>query len=431
MSEDCLYMNIVRPSRTVHDIKSSPLLPVLVWLHGGGWQEGSANDDRYNGSFLVQRSVEMGTPIIYVNFNYRLGLFGRLSGPAVHEAGLNNLLLHDQRQAFAWIQENIAQFGGDKTRVTIMGESAGAGNVGNHILAPDEGFFSGAIAQSGGPFLMSPLLNKTEVEAAFIAALNFTGCRGASQPLDCLRSVPTEIIQKASASVPLGFVQDGELIVDRSSRLLKQGRFIKVPLLIGSNRNEGTTFLRLYIENSGPLNDFEDFVKIVTFSVGGRALPLRKLRRLWELYQDEIDNPSSSGLGSVVANGGPSLGSGYGKVSLWVGDSHFAAGRRFANQIWADHMVPSYSFLFDTTTAYLSPKLDGAAHSQEIPYVFGNAEAIGWEEDPYPTEPRLRAKHLALVEAMSSMWIGFVATGNPNNHKGKLLMLYLSFLPLS
>jgi carboxylesterase type B len=94
-------------------------------------------------------------------------------------------------------------------------------------------------------------------------------------------------------------------------------------------------------------------------------------------------------------------------------------------------MVPSYSFLFDTTTAYLSPKLDGAAHSQEIPYVFGNAEAIGWEEDPYPTEPRLRAKHLALVEAMSSMWIGFVATGNPNNHKGKLLMLYLSFLPLS
>jgi acetylcholinesterase len=93
MSEDCLHVNIVRPAR--RGCESSPLLPVLVWIHGGSWSEGSANDFRYNGSFLVHNSVEMGTPIIFVSFNYRLSLFGRLTGPAVTDAGLANLLLHD------------------------------------------------------------------------------------------------------------------------------------------------------------------------------------------------------------------------------------------------------------------------------------------------------------------------------------------------
>ncbi|KAF5026955.1 hypothetical protein F66182_985 [Fusarium sp. NRRL 66182] len=418
MSEDCLHMNIIRP-HAVDNVWSSPLLPVLVWIHGGGWQEGSANDQRYNGTFLVQRSVEMGKPIIFVSFNYRLGLFGAISGRLVTEAGLDNLLLHDQIQAFTWIQENIAHFGGDRSRVTIMGESAGALNIGHHLLAPDRGFFSGAIAESGGPSHTNPLLNETEAEAAFVAALNATGCTGASEPLECLRGVPAEVIQTASLAMPLGLVQDGELILGPGSRLLEQGRFIKVPLLIGTNRNEGTGLARLDISGIGPVNNFEDFVELVASNVRGRALPNQDVRRLWDLYQDEVDNPSSAGLASVVADTGPSLGSAYGKATLWRGDSFFNAGRRFSNQIWADHQVPSYSYFFDTITAYLSPELDGAAHFQEIPYVFGNRYAVGWEEDPFPADPSLRAKHLALAEAMSSMWISFATEGTPNNHKGK------------
>ncbi|PVI02700.1 alpha/beta-hydrolase [Periconia macrospinosa] len=85
----------------------------MVWVHGGGFLEGSANDARYNGSFIVETSVQMGTPVIFASFNYRLGAFGTVAGSAAEEAGITNLFLHDQRQALRWIQENIAAFGGD------------------------------------------------------------------------------------------------------------------------------------------------------------------------------------------------------------------------------------------------------------------------------------------------------------------------------
>lgn len=120
-SEDCLHANVIRPAGTNAGAK----LPVLAWIQGGGWDEGSSADQRYNGSFLFSHSVAMDSPILFVSFNYRLGIFGTLAGPAIEEAGLTALLLRDQRQAFAWIQENIASFGGDPSRVTVFGESAG------------------------------------------------------------------------------------------------------------------------------------------------------------------------------------------------------------------------------------------------------------------------------------------------------------------
>lgn len=99
MSEDCLQLNLIRPAGT----RVTDRLPVLVWVHGGGWQEGSPNDDRYNGSFILKRSKDMGMPIMFVSFNYRLGVFGMMAGSAVRRANVTNLGLHDQRQALAWI----------------------------------------------------------------------------------------------------------------------------------------------------------------------------------------------------------------------------------------------------------------------------------------------------------------------------------------
>ena len=91
MSEDCLHINVIRPSGT--DARSE--LPVLVWVHGGGWLEGSAADGRYNSSFLVDKSVQMGMPIIFISFNYRLGAFGILAGLVLEDAGLVDLALYD------------------------------------------------------------------------------------------------------------------------------------------------------------------------------------------------------------------------------------------------------------------------------------------------------------------------------------------------
>ncbi|KAK7398673.1 hypothetical protein QQX98_011944 [Neonectria punicea] len=92
MSEDCLHLNIIRPT----GLSTKAQLPVLVWIHGGGWDEGSANDQRYNGTFIVQQSVRMHSPVVFVSFNYRLGIFGMMAGSVIEQAGLTNLVLHDQ-----------------------------------------------------------------------------------------------------------------------------------------------------------------------------------------------------------------------------------------------------------------------------------------------------------------------------------------------
>ena len=141
-----------------------------------------------------------------------------------------------------------------------------------------------------------------------------------------------------------------------------------------------------------------------------------------KLYQSEVNRPSSAGLDNVLPNPGPQLGAFYGKATLWYGDAAFAAGRRIANQKWAEHGTPSYSYFFDTPPANLNSTIFGAAHFQEIPYVFANTEAVGWDTDPFPSEPRKRQKYIKLVEVMSRMWISFVVTGSPNHHRSESYM---------
>lgn len=118
VSENCLSINIVRPSTAINGEK----LPIVAWIHGGGnYAEGSAYH-KYNGSWIVEQSVEMGKPVLFASINYRLLVFGFPAGDEAHKAGVENLGLHDQRLALAWIQENIAAFGGDPDKVTVMGE---------------------------------------------------------------------------------------------------------------------------------------------------------------------------------------------------------------------------------------------------------------------------------------------------------------------
>ena len=108
LSEDCLYLNVIRPAR-----RGSEKLPVAFWMHGGGFFQGSTMDKRYNLSFVVQQSVEIGQPIIAVSINYRISAWGFLLGKEVAASGETNLGLRDQRLAMQWIQENIAGFGGE------------------------------------------------------------------------------------------------------------------------------------------------------------------------------------------------------------------------------------------------------------------------------------------------------------------------------
>lgn len=152
LSEDCLTINVVRPAGLAADADEP--LPVLVWIYGGGLLAGSTADPQYNLSGIVATAQAAGRPFVAVSMNYRLGMWGFLATPALVAEGSTNLGLRDQRLALRWIQENIGAFGGDASRVTLWGESAGAQSIAYHMFAHggrDDGLFRAAILESGGP----------------------------------------------------------------------------------------------------------------------------------------------------------------------------------------------------------------------------------------------------------------------------------------
>lgn len=152
ISEDCLNINVIRPSGNYSGNYTN--LPVLVWIFGGGLYTGSTADPRYNLSGIVQVSQDLGQPVIAVSMNYRLGMWGFLQTPGLVAEGSSNAGLADQRLALQWVQENIAGFGGDPNRVVVWGESAGAQSIAYHLFSYEgrnDGLYRGAIMESGGP----------------------------------------------------------------------------------------------------------------------------------------------------------------------------------------------------------------------------------------------------------------------------------------
>ncbi|RDX42817.1 alpha/beta-hydrolase [Lentinus brumalis] len=124
-SEDCLNLNIIRPA----NIPADAQLPILFWIYGGFFAVRSNTTPLHNGTAIVQRSIHLGQPVIYVAVNYRVNVFGFLGGAEVEKAGIGNLGLQDQRTALHWVQKHISSFGGDPNKVMIWGESAGLMSV--------------------------------------------------------------------------------------------------------------------------------------------------------------------------------------------------------------------------------------------------------------------------------------------------------------
>lgn len=205
-SEDCLILNIIRPSRTAEDEDAGPL-PVLFWLYGGGLHQGSSADPMWNLSYIVQRSVMEEQPLIAVSINYRLSFLGFPGGQEALDAGVTNLGLKDQRLALAWIQENIVAFGGDPSRVTIWGESAGGNSVVQQLIAygghGGTELFSGAIAISG--FATGAALPETEkIQAGFDQLVAGANCTMAKDKLDCLRKTSLYNLYPTEGSIQGG-----------------------------------------------------------------------------------------------------------------------------------------------------------------------------------------------------------------------------------
>lgn len=240
-------------------------LPVLAWIHGDGFQEDESADQRYNMSFIVQESVKMGKPLIAASFNYRLGGFGFLPGTSVNKSRVANLGLHDQRMALRLIQENIAAFGGDASRVTVQGQSAGAFSIGVHYLTngeQDEELFHAAIAESGGPVLGTPLTASDEQDVMYERILTDVGCLAMKDDLECRRSQDASELNQAFARASSSYVPilDADLVTGYTSVALREGRFPKRPLLIGTCYNEASSIIVASRFAANTSADFRDYV---------------------------------------------------------------------------------------------------------------------------------------------------------------------------
>ncbi|KAH9475407.1 putative secreted lipase [Psilocybe cubensis] len=179
-----LTVNVVKPATATPGSK----LPVVVWIFGGGFELGSTS--MYDGALIVKKSQDLGQPIIYVSMNYKLTGIDFLASKEAKKAGVGNLGLQDQREALRWIQKCITQFGGDPTKVSIWGESAGPISVALQMVANDgntEGLFRGGFMQSGATI---PVGDITNGQKYYDAMVKETGCTGASDTLDCLRTIP-------------------------------------------------------------------------------------------------------------------------------------------------------------------------------------------------------------------------------------------------
>ena len=374
-SEDCLYLNIYAPKPAI-----SPR-PVMVWIHGGSFLAGSGAP--FDGGNFVHDGN-----IIVVTINYRLGVLGFMANrniaaaDAHHTAGNYGLL--DQQAAIRWVIDNIAAFGGDPHNVTLSGESAGAMSIGFLMVAPSaNGTFQRAILESG-PFLQKlQTLEQAEVHGEEIATK--LGCDKATAIAKCMRSKTTEQVVDSAPSDPLSWAQliwdpiaDGVLIPSQPAEAIAAGRVSKVPIINGSNRDEGT----LMFAYGQPVTA-EQYDHAMRYFLGSRADEV--------LAAYPIAHYPDATLAAAAANG----------------DSFLSCRINNAGVMLAP-LMPVYQYEFNDPNAppwfFKNAKIPlGSFHSAEIQYVFGSIA-----KDPAATPAQVK-----LADAMRGYWIRFITSGDP------------------
>jgi para-nitrobenzyl esterase len=357
-SEDCLTLNVFAPAA-----RAAARLPVMVWIHGGGFVNGSGTAALYDGSALARQGV------VVVTINYRLGRFGFFAHPALtaEQRGqpLANYALMDQIAALRWVARNIAAFGGDPANVTIFGESAGGMAVNRLMMIRQaRGLFERAVVESGLGREQGQTLAEAEKDgAAFAAKLGAAGADAKA-----LRAIPAQAILAAgdldliNGEAP---ILDGVLLTENPAQAFAAGHVARVPYLIGSNS----------LEFPPP---FADTIRA-------------RLIRLSPAQEAAI----------VKA---------YGSRAAFdqhiVSDVLFGEPARALARDQARVGPPTWLYRFSVISAK-APKAvqGGAVHASDRQYVFKTLNA-----SPWPTD----ARDAALAETISAYWVAFAKTGDPN-----------------
>ncbi|HEX3837785.1 MAG TPA: carboxylesterase family protein [Steroidobacteraceae bacterium] len=373
-SEDCLYLNVWTPrfNRAAH-------LPVMVWIHGGAFAGGSGTDPMFDGGRISARGV------VLVTLNYRLGILGFFSHPQLGSAAAN-FGLRDQIAALKWVRENIARFGGDPAAVTLFGQSAGGGSVVALMTSPlAQGLFHSAIVESGVTLGPQPA---TTLAAARATGQKFAG----TATLEQLRALSTQDLlhrwaaftasaaqgppgaMPAPPPIQAGPVVDGQVLPQDPAAAFAAGHEQQVPLIIGNNAREGF----------------------------GRIPEAQLAQIIQEFY-----GPAAA---AVLPDYAPSAGTGNAALGTpanqWLTDTTFRCGAIITAERHRATGAPVFSYQFEQSLP--GHAQDGAQHSFELPYVFGNLLTEGVMGGAYTPSDR------ALSDVMVGYWTQFAKTGDPN-----------------
>ena len=383
--EDCLNLNVWTPGT------DDGRRPVLVWLHGGGFTTGTGASALFNGRHLAQKGA------VVVTINYRLGALGLLADPELageDGGGCGNWSLHDQLAALGWVRANIAWFGGDPGNVTLVGESAGAMSVSNLLAAPaGSGLFHRAVIQSGPPATGGPQWALTRARRLAQLAGVDPDDRGALHdlPAEQLVTATQRLAAEASTTgqLPLALlpVVDGGLLERVPADVIAAGDGARVPLLVGSTRDECALFT-VAAGTNGDLGEGRVAARLDRM-VGPAA---------WEIV-DAYREARAARNESVSGD------------DLWTAittDFVFRMPLQSLALAQAQHEPRSYSYLFTWESPFLDGRF-GSCHGLEIPFVFGTVAdpAVQVFTGGSPSA-------LELSEAMQQAWVAFARDGDPS-----------------
>jgi para-nitrobenzyl esterase len=352
ISEDCLFLNIWTPAKNITD-----KLPVMVYLHGGAFTEGSGSIDTYDGEELAKKGI------ISITINYRLGVLGFLAHPGLTEESPHhvsgNYGLFDQVAALTWIRENISAFGGDPSKVTIVGQSAGASSVTALMISPlSKGLFSGAITQSGST-VTGNMGDPESLADAEKRGVEFMKAKGASSLAELRAMAPLDLIApvQGGPGYRFGDVLDGYFQTGGVMQIFSEGKQCDVPFITGMNADEtwyrGTT-----------ADDLKAFYPFVTKE---EALAAVKI-----------------------------AGQEQSRLNTWLWLEYRARTSK----------TKSYEYYFDRAIPWPEHPEFGAFHTGEVPYVFNTIKKLRGH--------KLEQADTLVADRMSSYWVNFVKTGDPN-----------------
>ncbi|KAL9057261.1 MAG: hypothetical protein Q9162_002465 [Coniocarpon cinnabarinum] len=368
--EDCLVLNVQRPSNAAPD---NPL-PVVFWIYGGGFEQGSIS--MYDGSTLIRQSVSLDAPVVYVEANYRLAGFGFLAGKELQDDGSTNLGLRDQRLALQWVADNIQAFGGDPSHVTIWGESAGAISVYDHLVLNfgdntyhGKPLFIGAVMDSGSAI---PTLDVASgpPQAIYDTVVASAGCDSAADSLECLRGLTSQQFLRAQSAVPgifsyrsldtsyLPRYDPNDNFFPNSPGLQNTDRIAKVPIIIGDQEDEGPLF-SLVLYNVTNTNDLVTYLN--------SYFPLASRDQIQGLVDTYSADPSAgSPFNTGILN---ELYPGFKRNAAILGDLTFTLSRRAVLGAYTDAYPDVGAWSYLASYFYGTPVL-GTFHGSDLLVIY-------------------------------------------------------------